>query len=162
VTFRGTGTGDFIADGAARPPNPGQTAACSLAPLVRRMPTVTTIVPPVTRTGVITVASVPANHVYVRHLTSPDGDDGIRRLADPRPCGAPSDQSVWWPPVMLDPEWIECHYAEFDVFHVHFGFDSVEPAVAAEPLAVMMSRPPTRPTAAPSRAACIGSLPSAT
>jgi len=84
---------------------------------------VTTIVP-LTRTGVITVASVPANHVYVRHLTSPDGDDGVRRLADPRPCGAPSDQSVWWPPVMLDPEWIERHHAEFDVFHLHFGFDA--------------------------------------
>jgi hypothetical protein len=73
---------------------------------------------------VVTVASVPANHVYVRHLAPPDHDDGIRRLVDPRPCGAPSDQSVWWPPVMLDPAWIEQHHREFDVFHIHFGFDA--------------------------------------
>ena len=51
---------------------------------------------------VVTVASVPANHVYVRHTGPPDGADGVQRLADPRPCGAPSDQSVWWPPAMLD------------------------------------------------------------
>jgi hypothetical protein len=76
------------------------------------------------RSDVITVASVPANHVYVRHLTAPDTDDRVRRLPDPRPCGAPSDQSVWWPPVMLDPDWIERHHETFDVFHIHFGFDA--------------------------------------
>jgi hypothetical protein len=85
---------------------------------------VTTIARPVQRADVITVASVPANHVYVRHLKPPHGDDGVRRLVDPRPCGAPSDQSVWWPPVMLDPQWIEQHHDTFDVFHIHFGFDA--------------------------------------
>jgi hypothetical protein len=84
----------------------------------------TTTVPSALRHDVITVASVPANHVYVRHLAPPERDDGVRRLADPRPCSAPSDQSVWWPPVMLEPEWIENNHASFDVFHVHFGFDA--------------------------------------
>jgi hypothetical protein len=76
------------------------------------------------RGGLITIASVPANHVYVRHLSAPDGSDAVRRLDDPRPCSAPSDQSVWWPPVMLDPQWIDRHHTEFDVFHLHFGFDA--------------------------------------
>jgi hypothetical protein len=76
------------------------------------------------RGGLITIASVPANHVYVRHLSAPDGSDAVRRLVDPRPCSAPSDQSVWWPPVMLDPQWIDRHHTEFDVFHLHFGFDA--------------------------------------
>lgn len=84
----------------------------------------TTCVQPVPRSDVITVASVPANHVYVRHLAPPDGDGGVRRLPDPRPCGAPSDAAVWWPPAMLDPQWIEEHHETFDVFHVHFGFDA--------------------------------------
>lgn len=88
------------------------------------MSTVTSSLPSAPHSDVVTVASVPANHVYVRHIAAPVGDDGIRRLADPRPCGAPSDQSVWWPPVMLDPSWIEHHHADFDVFHIHFGFDA--------------------------------------
>ena len=83
--------------------------------------------------SVITVASVPANHVYVRHLGDPSGDGDVRRLADPRPCGAPSDHSVWWPPVMLDPGWVRRHHAEFDVFHVHFGFDA-QPVAGLEEL----------------------------
>lgn len=39
--------------------------------------------------GTIRVASVPADHVYVRHLSPPDGDR-VTRLDDPRPNGAPS------------------------------------------------------------------------
>jgi hypothetical protein len=74
--------------------------------------------------SLIRVASVPAGHVYVRHLSAPDDLDGVVRLADPRPCTAPSDQSVWWPPAMLDAGWIERHHDEFDVFHIHFGFDA--------------------------------------
>ena len=75
-------------------------------------------------TDVLTVASVPSGHVYVRHLSDPLADDGVRRLPDPRPCPAPSDQSVWWPPVMLDPGWVADNHRSFDVFHVHFGFDA--------------------------------------
>ncbi|REK73961.1 glycosyltransferase family 1 protein [Aeromicrobium endophyticum] len=75
----------------------------------------------------IRVASVPASHVYVRHLAPPDGvDDGVRRLPDP-PTSGRSEQSQWWPPRMLDAEWVRRHHDEFDVFHVHFGFDAKTP-----------------------------------
>ncbi|GAA1136197.1 glycosyltransferase [Nesterenkonia lutea] len=74
------------------------------------------------------VASVPASHVYIRHLSSPDPElDPVRRLSDPppsrqdAPTGAP-----WWPPAMLDPAWIAAH--DFDLMHLHFGFDAQTPA----------------------------------
>lgn len=73
----------------------------------------------------IRVASVPFSHVYVRHLASEMLDDGVVRLPDPdpdlpdRPAGA-----RWWPPAMLEPGWVEEHHDDFDVFHVHFGFDA--------------------------------------
>lgn len=73
----------------------------------------------------LTIASVPSGHVYVRHLAPVDGRGAVR-LPDPapgnpdRPAGA-----TWWPPVMLDPEW--ARQAEFDVFHLHFGFDAAAP-----------------------------------
>ncbi len=75
----------------------------------------------------VVVASVPAGHVYVRHL-APESGDGPTRLVDPPPLGvrrAPTDQ--WWPPAMLDPGWIDAHGAGLDVFHVHFGFDALAP-----------------------------------
>lgn len=72
----------------------------------------------------IRVASVPADHVYVRHLADPDGDDGVVRLPDPPPAGGTGG---WWPPVMLDGAWIRDHAGEFDVFHLHFGFDAKTP-----------------------------------
>ncbi|MFD3516051.1 glycosyltransferase family 1 protein [Streptomyces sp. NPDC058657] len=75
----------------------------------------------------IRVASVPAGHVYVRHCSDPRGSDGVVRLRDPRPNGAPSTSQRWWPPVMLDPEWVHAHQADFDVFHLHFGFDAQSP-----------------------------------
>lgn len=77
--------------------------------------------------GEIRVASVPAGHVYVRHCSAPR-DDGVRRLTDPRPNGAPSTSQRWWPPVMLDPDWVNSHHEDFDVFHLHFGFDAQSPA----------------------------------
>ncbi|OQR63539.1 hypothetical protein B6E66_14115 [Streptomyces maremycinicus] len=73
------------------------------------------------------VASVPANHVYVRHCSVPHSHE-VRRLEDPRPNGAPSTSSRWWPPVMLQPGWVDAHHEEFDVFHLHFGFDAQSPA----------------------------------
>ncbi len=77
----------------------------------------------------IRVASVPADHVYVRHLAQPGEarvGAAVVRLPEPRrdgPAGAP-----WWPSPMLDPRWVEDHAAEFDLAHVHFGFDAVRPA----------------------------------
>ncbi|UFN43434.1 glycosyltransferase [Nocardioides okcheonensis] len=73
------------------------------------------------RASRVVVASVPSGHVYVRHLAPEDGS-GPRRLPDPRPTGVPAASQQWWPPVMLDPRWVETHDA--DVFHLHFGFDA--------------------------------------
>ncbi len=75
----------------------------------------------------IRVASIPAGHVYVRHLSDPDGDDGVSRLADPPPADGVKVPGGWWPPVMLDAGWIRANRDAFDVFHVHFGFDSKTP-----------------------------------
>lgn len=72
------------------------------------------------------IASVPADHVYVRHLSRPDSslassgpEDPVRRLADPT--------EPWWPPAMLDADWVQRHADTFDVFHIHFGFDACAP-----------------------------------
>ena len=82
------------------------------------------------RTSTITVASVPASHVYIRHIGG-ETDDRVRRLADPAPSTpGRSVQSGWWPPRMLQQRWIEGHH-NFDVFHVHFGFDAYSPAELA-------------------------------
>jgi hypothetical protein len=75
----------------------------------------------------VRVASVPAGHVYVRHLSRPDGPDRVRRLPDPAPerpvVGAP-----WWPPRILDRAWLVEHRFDYDLVHVHFGFDALSPA----------------------------------
>ncbi|MFC8047682.1 glycosyltransferase family 1 protein [Nocardia sp. NPDC057353] len=84
------------------------------------------------RHSTIRVASVPASHVYVRHLADPDLDDGVLRLPDPPPADGRTVPGGWWPPLMLDPAWIEEHHREFDLMHIHFGFDTVEPAVLGE------------------------------
>jgi len=73
----------------------------------------------------IRVASVPEHHIYVWHLAPCEGDSDVLRLPDPpsppgRPAAAP-----WWPPGALNRRWIERHADEFDVFHVHFGFDAL-------------------------------------
>lgn len=84
-----------------------------------------------TRRGVVTpetdlvVASVPSSHVYVRHIAA-ETPDGVVRLADPDPDDPRrSAQERWWPPVMLSPKWVA--NADFDVFHVQFGFDAWSP-----------------------------------
>jgi hypothetical protein len=75
----------------------------------------------------IRVASVPANHVYVRHLADPRGDDGVTRLADVPLAGAERVPHGWWPPGLLEPAWVTANRGSFDVFHVHFGFDAKTP-----------------------------------
>lgn len=71
----------------------------------------------------IRVASVPADHPYIRHLGLPGGEDRVTRLSDQRAPG----QRGWWPPRMLEPEWVERNHERFDVFHVQFGFDGRHP-----------------------------------
>ena len=75
----------------------------------------------------IRVASVPAGHVYVRHLADPRGDDGVVRLPDVPPADGVRVPGGWWPPAMLDACWIAANHEAFDVFHVHFGFDAKTP-----------------------------------
>ena len=78
------------------------------------------------------VASVPASHIYVRHLSDPGGFDTVTRLRDPVPADGRTVPGGWWPPLMLDPGWIRENHHRFDVFHVHFGFDAIGLAVLAE------------------------------
>ena len=91
----------------------------------------------------VRVASVPASHVYVRHISPIDGDvaqpggpmaasidGGVRvvRLADPDPDDpSRSAEQRWWPPTMLDAEWVRAHADDFDIFHLQFGFDARTP-----------------------------------
>ena len=74
----------------------------------------------------VVVASIPSGHVYVRHLAPPDGSDTVVRLPDP-PVADGSPDARWWPPPMLDPDWVRAHADEFDIMHVHFGFDHMAP-----------------------------------
>jgi glycosyltransferase involved in cell wall biosynthesis len=92
--------------------------------------TITTRTTPAPAAGprTIRVASVPASHVYVRHLSAvdPDVEEPVRRLPDPDPADPrQSAEQRWWPPVMLDPDWIRA--GDFDVFHLQFGFDAWSP-----------------------------------
>jgi hypothetical protein len=75
------------------------------------------------------VASVPASHVYVRHLSQPDRSDGVVRLKDPVPGEGRTVPGGWWPPLMLEPGWVSDNHHRFDLFHVHFGFDAIGPEV---------------------------------
>lgn len=65
----------------------------------------------------VSIASVPEGHVYVRHLSDPCNEHGVTRLPDP---GGKA-----WPSELLSPHWIEANASTFDVFHVHFGFDAL-------------------------------------
>jgi hypothetical protein len=82
-----------------------------------------------TTSEVLRVASVPESHVYVRHIGVPG--DGVVRLDDPPPDAA-APEGVWWPPSMLAPDWIQRNAHEFDVFHLHFGFDAKTPEDLAD------------------------------
>lgn len=89
--------------------------------------------------GPIRIASVPSSHVYVRHL-SPVGTepDDVVRLPDPPPAAASNAaQSRWWPPAMLDAQWVATHADTFDVFHLHFGFDARTPDELSELVAAL-------------------------
>ena len=68
----------------------------------------------------LTVASVPAGHPYVSSIVDASR---ITLLADPVPPGA-TLPGQWWPPRLLDPEYLRGHAGTFDVLHVHFGFEA--------------------------------------
>ena len=87
---------------------------------------------------VLTVASVPSSHVYVRHI-APETPGLIRRLPDPDPASpGRSAEQTWWPPVMLRPEWVRSH--DPDVFHLQFGFDAWEPEALAGVLGALRAK----------------------
>lgn len=79
----------------------------------------------------IRIASVPRNQIYIRHLEPWEDRRGVevRRLEDPVPLDGPhSVEASWWPPAMLSPRWVEQNHEHFDIMHIHFGFDSLDPA----------------------------------
>jgi hypothetical protein len=78
------------------------------------------------------IASVPASHIYVRHLSEPGGVDPVVRLDDPVPDDGRTVPGGWWPPLMLEPGWVSDNHHRFDVFHIHFGFDAIGPEVLSE------------------------------
>ncbi len=87
-------------------------------------------------TAPLRIASIPADHVYVRHLSHPEPDsaaasrrDPVRRLPDPT--------MPWWPPAMLDPDWVRANADDFDIFHIHFGFDACAPDLLRELVTVL-------------------------
>ena len=73
------------------------------------------------------VASLPHGHVYVEHLSDPGAVQPVHRLPDPAPAH-PVPGAPWWPLVMLSEAWIRRHAHEFDIYHLHFGFDQTSPA----------------------------------
>lgn len=100
------------------------------------------------------VASVPSGHVYVRHLSDPEltgwyapenfgphSDSATNNTANPaasptRTPGPdrhdvyrlPDPDGKQWPSALLRPGWINANADNFDVFHVHFGFDALSTA----------------------------------
>ena len=63
----------------------------------------------------IRVASVPSSHMYCRNIRSFDEQWDV--LPDPT--------NPWWPPRMLTVDWILSN--DFDLMHLHFGFDGLDP-----------------------------------
>lgn len=91
------------------------------------------------RPAALRVASVPSTHVYIRHLGPADGPAPFEFLPDPDPDDPTQvAQGRWWPPAMLDPQWVRA--ADFDVFHVQFGFDARSPEDLAALVAALKER----------------------
>lgn len=68
----------------------------------------------------IRVASIPASHPYVAAITDPQR---VSLLPDPIPIRV-TVPGQWWPPRWLEPQYLLDRVNEFDVMHVHFGFDT--------------------------------------
>ena len=67
------------------------------------------------------IASVPSDHVYVRHLAVAAGPPAVDHFLAPAAPGARPGQ--WRPSPVLEPAWLRRHAESFDVVHVHFGFE---------------------------------------
>jgi beta-1,4-mannosyltransferase len=66
----------------------------------------------------VRVLHVPGDHGYVRHLQD-DGVPGVTVVPQPEAPGGP-----WAPSPAIEREWVLEHHDEFDVLHLHFGFES--------------------------------------
>lgn len=91
----------------------------------------------------IRVLSVPSGHVYVRHLApvadgpaGPDVPHDVLRLPDPL-VSPHVPASQWWPPPALEADWVLEHAEDFDLCHVHFGFDARSPEDLADWVAAL-------------------------
>ncbi|MCS5716023.1 glycosyltransferase family 4 protein [Herbiconiux sp. CPCC 205716] len=84
------------------------------------------------RLNPIRVASVPAGHPYVRSVAP--GPEAAHILPDPE-LGRPPGQ--WWPPALLDPQYLFAALDGFDLLHVHFGLESVPTPQLVEALALV-------------------------
>lgn len=88
----------------------------------------------------LTVASIPAAHPYVRSVVDPAQ---LRLLDDPVPPGA-TEPGQWWPPQLLDPghlrRYLDGPAPGPDVLHVHFGFDTDGPDRLSEVVDLLGAR----------------------
>ncbi|NKV12097.1 hypothetical protein GS909_15905 [Rhodococcus hoagii] len=63
----------------------------------------------------------------MRHLGSPEFDDEVTRLPDPVPEDGRKVPGGWWPLSCSTPCGFVRNASNFDLFHIHFGFDAVNP-----------------------------------
>ena len=88
---------------------------------------------------VLRVACVPAGHPYCEHVRPLPGDPvDVVHLPDPPVPGRPA--GTWWPPRVLDPDWLAEHAEDLDVVHVHFGMESLPPGGLEAALDVVRRR----------------------
>ncbi|WP_265442714.1 glycosyltransferase [Flexivirga meconopsidis] len=75
------------------------------------------------------VLAIPAGHTYVRHLlpapgTGPARAPAVVHLADPPvPDALKPQPGQWWPHQGLTVSWLREHADDFDLVHLHFGFE---------------------------------------
>jgi hypothetical protein len=85
---------------------------------------------------VLRVASVPAAHPYVRSIID---TKSITVLDDPIPPTATAP-GQWWPPQLLEPDYLRHQLEPVDLLHVHFGFDAIAVETLAEVLDILARR----------------------
>ncbi|WP_173008512.1 hypothetical protein [Mycolicibacterium sp. P1-18] len=81
----------------------------------------------------LTVASIPAGHPYVSSVVD---TSRVTLLPDPVPPGA-TLPGQWWPPRLLDPDYLRDHVGTVDVVHVHFGFEASSVDVLGEVVGIL-------------------------
>ena len=84
----------------------------------------------------LTVASVPASHPYVDSVLD---TSRVCALPDPVPVGA-TMPGQWWPPRLLEPDYLLAHVSSFDVMHVHFGFEGAAVDVLRRVVSILRHR----------------------